>query len=270
MKGPAPVRIALIGVDVAREQQIRPLKLIKGEGLKAGGNGGNGGGGTIVLEAKAAETLKVDVGEVVVVSTGGKVLELKVAGVVEQPGLSAIFEKMGARVTLETMWELTGKSGELTDIDLLLKEPEKAEQWVAAAEKDATKVEKDKGVAIKASAKVSGGFQNQVRSNQIGFLLASVLAFVASGFIVTTGLTTNVTERTRELSIVRCIGGSRRQVAFAQVFVGAVVGLIGAVVGVPMGVGAGLMAAAEAEDGPPAKKMRSALQIEPAARRMAR
>ncbi|MBL0870220.1 MAG: ABC transporter permease [Phycisphaerales bacterium] len=232
MKGPAPVRIALIGVDVAREEQIRPLKLIKGEGLKVGGSG------TIVLEAKAAETLKVDVGEVVLVSTGGKVLELTVAGVVEQPGLSAIFEKMGARVTLETMWELTGKSGELTDIDLLLKEPEKAEQWVAAAEKDATKVEKDKGVAIKASAKVSGGFQNQVRSNQIGFLLASVLAFVASGFIVTTGLTTNVTERTRELSIVRCIGGSRQQVALAQVFVGAVVGLMGAVVGVPMGVGA--------------------------------
>ncbi|MFM9956437.1 MAG: FtsX-like permease family protein [Phycisphaerales bacterium] len=69
------------------------------------------------------------------------------------------------------------------------------------------------------------------------YLLISILGFIASAFIVLTGLTTNLLERQRELAVMRCIGASGGQLFASQIGVGATLGVIGAMIGVPAGAG---------------------------------
>ncbi len=92
------------------------------------------------------------------------------------------------------------------------------------------------GLMIQATERVTSGLQKNMQSNQIGLILASVLAFMGGSFIILTGMTTAVTERARELAILRCIGAYRSQLAWAQVLVGLLMGVAGAVLGTPLGV----------------------------------
>jgi putative ABC transport system permease protein len=90
---------------------------------------------------------------------------------------------------------------------------------------------------LQTTARTTAGFQSNRATSQIALIIASVFAFIASSFIIATGMTTGVTERVRELAVLRCIGATRRQLAAAQVFSGVVVGAIGACVGLPIGIG---------------------------------
>ena len=84
---------------------------------------------------------------------------------------------------------------------------------------------------------MTSGLNKNMRSNQLGFVMATVMAFLAAAFIITTGLSTGVTERQRELSILRCVGATRAQLAVSQLFIGAIIGGLGGLVGVPLGLG---------------------------------
>ncbi len=218
------VRLTLSGIDPEREQRLRPLKVLRGKALS--------GLDEVVLEQNTATKLGVDVGDSVTLTLGKPASPLKVVGIVQQPGLSAIFEKLGAFVTLPTIWKLAGQGEQISEIDIVLAPGTDAEKWVA---QNLPRLAPSPGLVLDVSAKISAGFQQNVRSNQIGFTMASVLAFLAAAFIITTGLTTSVTERTRELSVLRCIGGTKFQLAASQVLVGFLVGLIGGVIGVPLG-----------------------------------
>src|SRR5262249_40549803 len=84
-----------------------------------------------------------------------------------------------------------------------------------------------------------------LQSSQTGMAVITVLAFFAASYIIMTGLTTGVTERQRELAVLRCIGGKRLQLAVSQLLVGGLIGLIGALIGVPVGVaGSAILVAA--------------------------
>lgn len=93
-----------------------------------------------------------------------------------------------------------------------------------------------RGLVIQATERVTSGLQKNMESNKIGLILASTLAFVGASFIILTGMTTAVTERARELAILRCIGAKRGQLGAAQVLVGLIIGVAGAALGTPLGV----------------------------------
>jgi len=63
-----------------------------------------------------------------------------------------------------------------------------------------------------------------------------VLAVLSASFIIMTGLTTDMTQRQRELAMLRCVGSTRTQLVQAQVLVGLGIGIIGGVIGVPFGI----------------------------------
>ena len=77
---------------------------------------------------------------------------------------------------------------------------------VAEARRD----EFERGVLLRVTAKITSGLDKNLQSSQIGLVIASVLSFLSASFIIMTGLTTGVTERQRELAVIRCVGGRRR------------------------------------------------------------
>ncbi len=157
-------------------------------------------------------------------------LRLRVVGVLAQPPLGG--NPMGY-LTLAGLQAATGQAGKVSQVDAALLDPSAA-QGVA----DRRAASLPEGVVVQTSEKITSGLDRNMRVNQFGFVVASMMSFFAAGFIIMTGMSTSVTERQRELAILRCVGASRGQVAGAQLLAGVMVGSIGALVGIPLGVGA--------------------------------
>jgi putative ABC transport system permease protein len=209
------------GLVPEKEKLLRPLTIVDGRlPTKLG---------EIALETFSAETLEGKVGDRLDVQRFGDPITLEVVGIVKGPALG-IMSRAETFVSLEQMQLVADRPGKLREIDVLLKDPRAAETVERARADDLPK-----GVVIRASSKITTGLNKNLESSQIGMTIASVLAFLAASFIIMTGLTTGVTERQRELAMVRCIGGTRAQMAESQLVIGLVIGLIGAAIGVPLG-----------------------------------
>lgn len=154
---------------------------------------------------------------------------LTVVGIAEPPPLGGMPQ---AFVGLETIRAASGGGGGLTRIELDLRPGESAEDVLARRQP-----ELPEGVVLQTTAKVTSQLDRNLAGNQIGFVLASVLAFLSASFIIMTGLTTGVAEQQRALAILRCIGAGRGQMALSQLATGLLIGGMGAALGTPLGIG---------------------------------
>lgn len=155
-------------------------------------------------------------------------VRLKVVGIAKQPPLGG---RAIAYMTTEGLAALTDKRGQLSEIDMKLRKGADPE-LVAAARL----AELPKSLIIETTEKITSGLKRNLRTNQLAFVIASTMSFIAAGFIIMTGMGVGITERQRELAILRCVGATRWQLAQAQLFIGGIIGTIGATIGVPLGI----------------------------------
>ncbi len=191
--------------------------------------------GEIVLAGTAAEELDATVGTFLDVVRFGEPISLEVVGILPQENMMDL-RKPRAIVTRAQLEAITMRRGSLSEIQVVLREGEDA---VTVAERWGGLL--PDGVMAQTTERVTSGAKTAIQANTFMFLLASVLAYIASAFIVLTGLTTNVLEKQREFGILRCIGSDRRTLAQSQLFVGAIIGGIGAAIGVPLGIAMALV-----------------------------
>lgn len=155
-------------------------------------------------------------------------VKLTVVGIARSP---IAFGRPEVFLQRDALAELAGKKDRLTQIDIVVRDGVDAARLAELA-----KSRVPGGLLVQTTAKITSGLSKNMQANQLGFALASIMAFLAASFIVTTGITTGVTEKQRELAVIRCIGGTRAQLAWSQVFVGIIVGASGAIIGVPLGI----------------------------------
>jgi len=162
-----------------------------------------------------------------------RTVPLTVVGITTPPPLGGLPQ---ATMSLETLAGITGESGRLDLVELDLAEGVDPAAFVEAnlAENGG---EVGDALILQATEKVTSGLEQNLASNQIGFILASVLAMLSAAFIIMTGMTTAVAEQQRSLAVLRCIGATKGQMALSQLFTGLGIGLAGSIVGTPMGVG---------------------------------
>lgn len=155
-------------------------------------------------------------------------VELKVVGIAQPPPLGGRPQLFAA---LETIDSLAGTHDEFTEIEIVLAPGTDADAFVEAHKNDV-----GDGALLTTTERITSGVERNVTANRVGFLLASMLAFLSAAFIIMTGLTTGLAEQQRALAVLRCIGATRGQLAFSQIVNGAIVGVLGALLGVPLGV----------------------------------
>ncbi len=209
------------GIDPEIEYRLRDAAVTEGRGVEADGE--------IVIGRALAEQLGVGIGDVIEEAWLGEP-RFEVVGI-DEPSRLEIVSRPEAVVTIADLARATGEEGALSQIRVVLREGADAE---AVAERLSGVV--PERVVVEPTEAITTGVRDNVRANSFFFRVSSTLAFIASGFIVLTGLTTNVLERQRELAIMRCVGATRLQLAGAQIGVGAAIGAAGAAVGVPVGV----------------------------------
>lgn len=159
-------------------------------------------------------------------------VRLKVVGISKPPPFGGRPQAFMSRETLET---ITGTKGKLRQIEVMLKPGVDPAAFVESHQADLPR-----HVLMTTSGKITSKLDQNIEASRLGFLLATTMAFLAAGFIITTGMTTAVTERQRELGMLRCIGADRGQLAWSQLVAGALVGGGGALVGLPLGMGVAL------------------------------
>lgn len=156
------------------------------------------------------------------------VTTLEVVGIAQPPPLGGAPQ---VTMSLETLYTITGRPGVVDEVEIHLNpglDPD------AVAER--RRPELDPSLILQTTEKVTSGLEKNLASSNIGFILASVLAMLSAAFIIMTGLTTGIAEQQRALAIIRCIGGTRVQLAQSQLLTGLFVGGLGALLGVPLGV----------------------------------
>lgn len=161
------------------------------------------------------------------VAFGKDPVRLRIVGIAQQPPLGG---STRALMTIEGLRTHAGLQG-LSQIDLRLREGQDPEAYVTAL---AARL--PEGATAASSERITSGLERNQRANQLGFTLGTMMAFIAAGFIIMTGMSTAITERMRELAILRCIGARPRQLALSQLLTGGFIGGLGALLGVPVGV----------------------------------
>jgi len=210
------------GVDPQREYDLRSPNVERGRGLE--------GANEVILTPRLAEKLGATIGRSLDVQKWGEPVTLEVVGITRPPALG-MFARDEAFLSLETLGRISGYPRRINEIAIALGE---GADPIEIADRRAQDLPDD--LIVEPTERITGGLDRSMRSSRVGFTLVSILAFIAAGFIILTGMTTNVMERQRELAVIRCVGGSPWQLGASQLIVGGVIGSIGAVIGVPLGL----------------------------------
>ena len=222
---PAPVTI--LGIDPVREGRVRDLSVIDGSALS-----GVDAPAAIVTERLAAED-GLALGSTVTVQAGiSGPVDLAVIGIV--PGDGPFFGAAGRTlvVPIDTARRIFDEPGS-SRVDIVVGEGATPAEVSAALD-----------VALTSEPYVLSSPQDLAASLRVSTadfrattaLIAAVALFVGA-FLIFNTLSMTVTERVRELGLLRAAGATRRQVARFVLLQAIVLGVAGSLLGLAVGVG---------------------------------
>lgn len=223
VRGDASEAISLIGIDPVQYTRIVPLpeKMVTGDFRLTNTD--------ILIGSQLADDLGVTVGDKLRVATAsGGNLTLAIAGIFDLGSRGA--NQRNVYTLMSTAQNLLHLIGGVSSIDLTVVDP-------FAAEDIAQSIAQETGLDalswIKSNNQFFLGLNAQKFSSQMIrlFVGLSVAAGIASVLVV------SVVQRSKEIGILRAMGGSRGQIMRVFLIQGAVVGLLGSLAGSAMATG---------------------------------
>ncbi|MFK7960149.1 MAG: FtsX-like permease family protein [Phycisphaerales bacterium] len=184
----------------------------------------------ILVDPATSRELELEVGDELTVQRFGPPISLTVVGRYARPDLGAL-QRPRIRMDRGLLGDASGLRGSLTSIYIVLEEGTDVQafcdQYAEALPAE---------VSLEPAELVRTGFDRRKQSGDIALRVLTTMAFISAGFIIVIGLTTAVTERQRELAMLRAVGAERRQLFAGQMLTGLGIGAAGAVAGVPIGI----------------------------------
>ena len=186
--------------------------------------------GAVLISGPLAERYGVDSGDEITLLIGGYERRAWIAGLLApDDDLSARTLEGLLIADIATAQELTGLTGSLSRVELILTEGEAAgvESWLPA------------GYRLAGSSARTGQIQQMTEAFQTNLSALSLLALVVGLFLIYNTMTFSVVQRRGLFGTLRCLGVTRREV-FALVLSEAfTVGLLGGLLGIALGIALG-------------------------------
>jgi lipoprotein-releasing system permease protein len=217
VRGDASAAIALIGIDPEQYLMIVPLpdKIVAGTAHMTNTD--------VLVGTQLAEDLGVQLGDKLRIATAaGGNLSLTIAGIFDM-GSRGVNQR-NVYVLLATAQNLLNMIGGVSSLDLTVQDPFQAES-IAQSLAAATGLEALSWIANNNQLFVALNAQTFTSEMIRLFVALSVAAGIASVLVV------SVVQRSREIGILRAMGGSRGQIMRVFLIQGAVVGLLGSMIG---------------------------------------
>lgn len=217
----------LIGVDRPADDDVTRTPIQEGDWFD------RSSGDVAVIDQKAAENMKVRIGDSIILPSPSGKRTLKVVGICHKPAFFA--ERVQSiYVPLQTAQQVTGRGGDITRIMIRLKSATLDQSFASRWE-----------TRLKAShpelkLRLARDTRKEMDKNLEGVHFLSILggavSLLSAAFIVFTTLSMGVAERQRTLAMLRAIGAYRGQIARLVLAEAAWLALMGSVIGVPLGL----------------------------------
>jgi putative ABC transport system permease protein len=222
---PAPPPITALGVDPSREPSVRDLVLASGMTLTS----------PDAFEAVISQTLATEngtaVGGTITFQAGGAPVDLTVVGIVAGDG--RIIGSAGRTVVLplRTMQRIFDDDT-VSRVDVVAGEGASPAEVAAAI-----------GVALTSGpyvlsspADVAASLRGSTADFRSTTALIAAVALFVGAFLIFNTLSMTVSERVRELGLLRAAGATRRQLVWFVIVQAVVLGLLGALLGLAAGL----------------------------------
>ena len=211
-----------IGIEPGTDEAFNPGRLVEGAPIR--------GAGQIVIDERLRDELDAHIGdELVAAATGGR-RAFKVVGIVERPRLS-VLQEPEVLISIDEARAVAGIRHQLDTIEIRLREGLDPE--LAAAE---MAPELPDQAVFRTPASCSAGINRYLLNLKIILFAVLLLIHLSAAILILTTLTTAVTQRQRELAILRCIGTARWQIAGSQLLAAAILTSAAVVAGTPLGL----------------------------------
>jgi lipoprotein-releasing system permease protein len=221
VRGAAIQSVAVLGIDLVRYQRIIPIR----DYLMAGNL--RVGAGDALIGGKLADDLGLGVGDKLRLDAGGdRTAVLNVAGTFEL-GVSELDSRY-VYLDLKQAQSLLDLPGGVTVIDVTIDD-------IFAADVYAARIARLTGLKAESWIETNAQLVNGLRSQSLSTVMISVFVGISVAFGIASVLAVSVVQRTREIGILRAMGGTRRQIQRVFLLQGGVLGLAGSAAGAGAG-----------------------------------
>lgn len=218
--------MALFGVDPQASRAMGHYRLVAGEDLSPDIED------ALLLSRRYAAELGVSVGDgIELVAPAGQV-RFTVSGILASDGLARLNRGQVGVTTLAVAQEAFERPGRLDQIDVVAAPGVDTDDLKAHLQ-----ARLGDGFRVSRPAAKGAMVDQMLQSIARGLGFIGVLGLVVGGFLIYNTFATTVTERTRELGLLRALGSSRGQIVGLVLSEAAVLGLGGALLGIPFGIG---------------------------------
>lgn len=185
----------------------------------------------IALEWQLAEGLHLKPGDEVRLLTGVGLRKRKVAGLFSLENAARLHQGGMVLAPISNLQQVFKSSGEVDALHLYLNDPNQTAEVIAAVH---AKIPEQLEVRVPSSR--SGLAEEMLLLTEVSLDMCSALSFTTAVVIALSVFLMNVGERRRQLSILRAVGATRRQIVGIVCREAIVMGIIGTLVGIPLGV----------------------------------
>ncbi len=219
--------LSLVGIDTQSVQTIHSFPLTSGRFLRASDTG------SAIIASSLADALGLKLGDSFKIPSTQGETSLQVVGLLPRRSMPGNEEVI---VSLAEAQTLTGQPGQINTIEANFNTTDAAQR-----ENIETAVEQAVGDSYQFGALSSGSeMVTSLRTAQAGFNLFGFLALFMGGFIIFNTFRTVVTERRRDIGMLRAVGASQRTIVGIFLAESLVQGIMGTAVGLVLGYLLGL------------------------------
>ncbi len=210
------------------DEELNPFTLVDGTGPSAAGD--------LVIDRGTANAARIAVGDSVSVVTKDGSVPGRISGIVR---FGSVDSPGAVPVVLFRTEDAQRLVGETDRVDAIIV---RAIDGTSAAALERSIAEAlPKGVEAVTGVKVTAELENQVASGlrfvTTFLLIFAVLSLVVGAFIIANTFSMSISQRTRELALLRAVGASRSQIARTVLGEAVVMSIVGSVLGLFGGIG---------------------------------
>lgn len=216
-------RLVVLGVDPDVDEEVRDYKITEGKSLKEAPG--------ILLDDTFAKSKNIKVGQSVRMMTRRGLQEGQVVGLYKSEGAAASAQGLTILIPLKAAQSFFRSFEKIDSAQIVLKPA--ANEEIAKAE---IQKQLPEGIKVRKPESRSALADELSLSTQMGMRLARAFSIVVAAFIIMNALLINVTQRRKQLGIMRAIGGTRRQIAGMVVREALLMGIVGTILGSGLGV----------------------------------
>jgi putative ABC transport system permease protein len=217
------LKVQVLGIDPVLDEKARDYELVGGAFF----DGENGA----LVNAELAKRLNLSVGdEITIPNSRYQPVAVPVVGLLAPKGAAA-FTNEAVFLHIGTAQRLFGIRGKVHATHLVLSDKADHAQVVSSAAAILPE-----GFLVREPAQRPHMTEETLLATRQGLFFASVSSLIVSFFIILNAFLMNVTERRRQLAIMRAIGATRDQIIRMLIKESLVLGIIGTAVGIAVGV----------------------------------